>query len=147
MRRHAPDTIAFDVYVKQWFYSVVVPQYLIRDASVKKDGDRWMVNAHIKNVGTGLMPIEVAAATGDRFPHDKGKHDAYRDARTTVALAAGEEREVTIPCAFAPERVLVDPDVRVLMLERNKAEVKLSLPHGSVPTTAARVGGKPIRES
>src|SRR5207249_496354 len=29
MRKHAPDPVAFDAYVKQWFLGTVVPQYLI----------------------------------------------------------------------------------------------------------------------
>jgi hypothetical protein len=32
---------------------------------------------------------------------------------------------VTIACGFEPEKVVVDPDVTVLMLERQKAEMKL----------------------
>jgi hypothetical protein len=74
------------------------------------------------------MPIEVAAARGERFPHGKAKSETYRDARATVTVAAGEQRSVDIPCAFAPERVLVDPDVRVLMLERKKANVPVHAP-------------------
>jgi ABC-type Na+ efflux pump permease subunit len=128
MRRHAPDTTAFDAYVKQWFYAVVTPQYQILDPEVKRAGSGWTVHATIKNVGTGVMPIEVAAARGERFPHGKTKSEAYRDARTTVTLAAGAQQSVEIPCAFAPERVLVDPDVRVLMLERKKANVPVHAP-------------------
>ncbi len=45
----------------------------------------------------------------------------YRDARQQLTLGAGEEKEATITCAFEPDRVLVDPDVRVLQLKRNKA--------------------------
>ena len=33
---------------------------------------------------------------------------------------------VTIACAFQPEKLVVDPDVTVLMLNRQKAEVKLN---------------------
>ena len=32
---------------------------------------------------------------------------------------------MTIACAFEPQRVVVDPDVTVLMLERQKAVLKL----------------------
>jgi ABC-2 type transport system permease protein len=126
---------------------VVVPQYLIRDASVERDGDRWRVTTRIKNVGTGEMPIEIAAASGERFPRGNGKHADYRDARSPVTLGAGEERTVTITCGFEPERVLVDPDVKVLMLERQKAEVKLQAPHGAQPTTASRASPEGIRGS
>jgi hypothetical protein len=105
---------------------------------VKRSGDGWTVHATIKNVGTGVMPIEVAAARGQRFPHGKAKAEAYRDARATVTLAAGESKPVDIACAFAPERVLVDPDVRVLMLERKKANVAVHAPGVTGTAVAAR---------
>ena len=78
----------------------------------------------VKNAGTGRMPVEVAAARGDRFTKNK-PNPLYRDARQTVTLGAGEERTVEIPCAFQPERVLVDPDVKVLQLRRKAAVVKI----------------------
>jgi hypothetical protein len=130
MRRHAPDTTAFDAYVKQWFYQVVIPQYLLTDETVARDGSGWVVHAKIQNVGTGRMPVEVAAARGNRFPHGGGDHEAYRDARTTVTLAANETRTIEIRCPFAPQRLLVDPDVRVMQLERKKAQVPLHVPGG-----------------
>jgi hypothetical protein len=72
------------------------------------------------------MPVTVAAARGERFT-DAGKPTPdYRDARTPpVVLGAGEEREVRIACPFEPERVLVDPDVRVLQLRRKAAVAEL----------------------
>jgi hypothetical protein len=85
-------------------------------------------------VGTGAMPLEVAAARGERFPRDKRKADAYRDARTTVTLGAGERKPIVIRSAFEPERLLMEPDVRVLMLERKEAEV---WPRASGPSGGA----------
>ncbi len=128
MREHAADTTGFDTVVHQWFESVVVPQYQFSDAVVTRDGDGWLVRAKLKNVGTGRMPIEVAATRGLRFPHGEAKPAAWKDARTTVTLAAGEQREVVLRCAFAPEHLVVDPDARVLMLERKKADVPLRAP-------------------
>jgi hypothetical protein len=42
-----------------------------------------------------------------------------------VVLGAGEERTVEIACPFRPERVVVDPDVKVLQLRRKAAFAKL----------------------
>ncbi len=67
------------------------------------------------------MPLEVAAAKGERMDKDGKPLADYQDARQQVTLGAGEEKEVVIACGFEPDRVLVDPDVRVLQLERNKA--------------------------
>ena len=127
MRPFATDTAAYDDFVRQWFHQVVVPEYRLSDARMERGagGEPWKVTVRVKNLGTGRMPVEVAAAHGERFT-EKGKLlPAYRDARRTVTLAAGEERVVEIPCAFQPDRVLADPDVRVFQLRRKAAVVKL----------------------
>ena len=128
MRRHAPDKAAFDDYVRQWFYAVSVPQYQITSAEVVQSGDKtWQVQARIKNTGTGVIPVEIAATRGERFPKKRAADNAYSDARASVTLAAGEEKPVTIVCRFEPQSLVVDPDVTVLMLERQKAEQALKV--------------------
>jgi len=131
MRRHAPDPPAFDVFVQQWFYQVAAPQYLITDAKLMRLGEGWEVQARLKNVGTGTMPIEVAATRGERFPKKRTEENAWSDARSTLLLGPGEEKPVTIRCGFEPQMLVVDPDVTVLMMERQKAEMKLKPERGS----------------
>ena len=130
MRRHAADTTAFDAFTGQWFHQVVVPEYKVDDAALARAGAGWTVTATVRNSGTGTMPVEVAAARGKRFPQKKKGEEPYADARATITLGPGETKTVTIACAFEPQRVVVDPDVTVLMLERQKAEVKLKAPSG-----------------
>ena len=127
MRPFAPDPAVYDDFVKQWFHQVVVPEYRLTDARVTAapGGKTWKVTVKVKNAGTGRMPVEVAAARGERFTAKGKPGPGYRDARQTVTLGAGEERTVEITAAFQPERVLVDPDVKVLQLRRKAAVVKL----------------------
>jgi len=87
--------------------------------------DNGFASVRVKNAGTGRMAVEVAAVRGDRFTKQGKPDPAYRDARVTVLLGKGEERTVEIPCAFSPERVVVDPDVKVLQLRRKAAVAKL----------------------
>ena len=131
MRRHAPDTAAFDAYVKQWFYGTVVPQYLIEESDVVKTRDGWEVRAKLRNTGTGRADVEIAAERGERFPKKRTKDNEWRDARAIVTLGAGESASVTISCGFEPKQLVVDPDVHVLMLERNKAQVTLHAAAGA----------------
>jgi ABC-2 type transport system permease protein len=138
MRRHAPDPAAFDAFVKQWFFGTVVPQYLITDAAVTRAGDGWEVRARVKNVGSGEIPVEIAATRGERFAKRRTAENAWRDARATLRLAAGEEKPVTIRCAFEPQTLVVDPDIRVLTLERQKAEMKLKVKPAPEALAAAR---------
>lgn len=131
-RAHAADTAAFDAFTKQWFFGVVAPKYLIENARLEKDGDGWKVTAVVHNVGDGRMTLDVAAAAGEQWP-DAGKKAApWKTERTTITIGAGERVPVSLRCAFQPEKLVVDPDVRVLMLERNKAEVKLAPASGPI---------------
>jgi hypothetical protein len=130
MRAHAPDSTAYDAFTKQWFFEVSVPEYRFADATKEKDGDAWMLRCTLTNAGTGRMPIEVAAEKGERFPKQSDEEaklgppaesPEYRGVRTTVTLDAGESQTVEIRCDFEPERVLVDPDAKVLQLKRKAA--------------------------
>ena len=123
MRRYAPDKTAFDAFVKQWFFEVVVPEYQLSNAQRTESGkDAWDVSVHVENIGTGKMTVEVAAATGERFDEKDGKPNPdYKDARTPVELGAGEAKDVKIHCPFKPDRVFMDPDALVLQLRRKLA--------------------------
>ena len=126
MRPFAPDPVAFDAFVQQWFHEVKVPQYELSGARKVKSGAGWEVVVTLKNTGTGRMPVVVAAVTGDRFTEEGKPKPGYRDARTApVLLGPGETREVRVSCPFEPEKVLVDPDVRVLQLRRKNAVASL----------------------
>lgn len=115
MRPFASDPAAFDAFAKQWFHEVVLPEYELSGARKERAGKDWKVTVRVKNAGTGRMPVAVAAARGE----DK----SYRDARATVTLGAGESKTVTILCPFDPEKIVVDPDVQVLQLRRNAAQM------------------------
>ena len=125
LRPYAPDAEAYDAFVKQWFHEVVVPEYTLDDAKKSGSGGAFDVTVKVTNKGKAVMPVEIAAANGERFD-DKGvaKSD-YKDARTPITLAAGETKDVTVRCDFEPDRVVVDPDALVLQLRRKTATAKL----------------------
>ena len=130
MRKYASDTAAYEDFVKQWFDTVVVPEYRVRDAkTVAAEGGGWVTTAEIENVGTGRMPVQVAAVRGERFPSDsskKGKKAVpYEAVADSLTLGTKERRAISIRTPFKPERVVVDPNVRVLQLRRQSAEAKL----------------------
>ncbi len=124
LRRHAPDVVAFDEFVEQWVFDVVVPEYRLRDVDLDQvlaGPGGWRVRAYVENVGEGRMPVEVAVSRGERFTEDGDPSPDYSEARSEVTLAAGEGRMVEILADFEPERILVDPDARVLQLQREVA--------------------------
>jgi ABC-2 type transport system permease protein len=124
MRRFAPDPVAYDAFVRQWFFEVVVPEYRLSDARREEVGDHWELTVHVENAGTGVMLVEVAVAVGERFADDGQASPDYHDARDKITLGAGEAKDVTIRCSFKPDRVLVDPDALVLQLLRKLAVVR-----------------------
>lgn len=127
MRPYAEDVAAYDAFTRQWFEEKVVPEYRVAKAEKTASGDGFDVTVTVENVGTGTMPIEIAATEGERWMQgdstDAGyvANPEYRDARAAVTLSAGESKTVTIHCAFEPSKVVVDPDVRVLQLKRKHA--------------------------
>lgn len=125
MRRHAPDKAAFDDFARQWFYSIVIPEYQLFDAESVEKGGAWEVTVRVKNAGTGRMPVEVAAMAGPRWGDDGQPHPELKDARVTLVLGAGEEKVATIRCPFQPELVVVDPDAKVMQLQRQAAAARL----------------------
>jgi hypothetical protein len=169
MRTHAEDVEAFDAFVNQWFFDVVLPDYRIHDAALaqasapsagpdERVAERWTVTLRVENVGTGAMPVDVAAYRGERFPRapaaeapgraasaydaavasvdavgdaraakdaEAQAENRYQESRRTVTLGPGEAASVTIACDFKPEKVLLDPDAKVLMLNRQQAVAAL----------------------
>jgi hypothetical protein len=132
MRPYAQDPVAYDAFVKQWMEDKVVPEYRVSDAKRISARSGYNVTATVRNIGTGIMPVEIAAAQGERWIKAKDAsgpastaNPAYHDARTTITLRGGESRTVTLHCDFKPERVVVDPDVRVLQLRRKLAVATL----------------------
>ena len=127
LRDFAPDTAAFDDFAAQWFHDVVVPEYEFSDVTKVQEGEGWVVRGTVANVGTGRMRVEVGAVAGERWSDegdDRGRTvvaEGYRDARAGVVLGAGESAEFVIRAGFEPERVLIDPDVLVLQLNREAA--------------------------
>ncbi len=135
MRPYAANPVAYDAFVKQWFEERAMPEYRVTSAKRVMDGSGYDVTVTVQNTGTGRMPVEVAAAAGERWTKVTGKaanatpvmkpNAEYREARGAVTLGSGESGTVTIHCAFLPKQVVVDPDVRVLQLRRKQAVATL----------------------
>jgi len=125
LRPYAPDAVAYDAFVKQWFHEVVVPEYSLAEAKKTARGSGWEVTVRVTNEGAGAMPVEIAATKGDRFDAKGAAEPGYEEVRESVTLVKNESKDVTIRCGFDPERVVVDPDALVLQLRRKNALAKL----------------------
>jgi hypothetical protein len=126
LRPFAPDPVAYQEFVEQWFLDIVLPEYELEEvvrAPVDGEAGTWEVRAVVRNSGTGRMPVEISAERGVRFSVEKYSpaEPRFDDSRTTVVLGAGEQREIRIRCDFEPKRVVVDPDARILQNDRKRA--------------------------
>ncbi|HPQ38964.1 MAG TPA: M1 family aminopeptidase [bacterium] len=139
MRAYAPDPHAYDAFVDQWFYDVVMPEYHLNGVTLNRGSpsleigdtqneDTWIVTGELQNSGTGNMTVRVCACAGDRYPDSSdGSGDETTGTppyqRASVDVSPGPDASVsfTIECGFKPDRVVVDPDVMVLQLNRKRA--------------------------
>jgi len=125
MRPYAPDPWAYDIFASQVFFNVVLPEYTLQDASresVDDDLGGFEVRTTVLNAGTGRMPVEISAQRGVRFPgHTAEETEEFQGKRIVLELGAGESREVSIRCQFEPERIVIDPDAKVLQRGRKFA--------------------------
>ncbi|MEM7051055.1 MAG: ABC transporter permease subunit [Acidobacteriota bacterium] len=117
---YAADRQAFRALVDQWFFEVVLPEYRLQEVEVVAQDGSWQVQAVLENVGTGRATVEVAAEVGERFAEE-----GFREGRTAVELGAGERRRLSWTVPFEPQRLVVDPEARVLQLQRSKAMIDL----------------------
>ena len=120
LRPFAPDSTAFQSFVDQWFFGVVLPEYQLSDIEIVQRANQWTASATIENVGTGEAIVEIAATSGERFIGRDPNSD-YRDVRISVHLAPGRPERITWTVPFEPERLVVDPDALVLQLNRDRA--------------------------
>jgi ABC-2 type transport system permease protein len=129
LRTYAEDQAGFDAFVDQWVLGVEVPEYrfsAVDVATIQEGGLQvWEVTASLRNDGTATAEVEVAVTNGERMDEEGDALPDYRDARTTVTLGPGQEQELRIRCDFKPNRILPDPDVRILQLNRDKAMRRL----------------------
>ncbi len=126
LRPFASDKEAYDAFVEQWFFEIVLPEYTLnrveREESPPGSGN-WLVRLVVRNVGTGRMPLEIAAERGERFPgaEETASTEPLHVQTASVTPGPREAQEVEIRCDFEPQRVVVDPEVKVLQRGRASA--------------------------
>lgn len=126
MRAFASDLEAYDAFVAQWFFDVVLPRYEILSAERTTTEGGHELRARLRNTGTGRAWVELAALRGERFPsEDDDGAEPYREARERALLGPGEEAELLFRTDFEPTQLVVDPDALVLQADRKHARREL----------------------
>jgi hypothetical protein len=117
LRAHAPVPADFDAFVAQWIEGAILPEFEISNAAATPTPGGWHVRATIRNVGTGTVTVAIVA---------EGVETAYNSGPvasrgTSVRIEEGVARAIEWRVNFRPVRIVVDPDVRVLQLNRERA--------------------------
>jgi ABC-2 type transport system permease protein len=143
MRDHAPDPEEFNAFVQRWFWEVKVPEYRLSGARTRPDGrGGWLTIITLRNAGSGDSRVELAVAKGTRdSASGTGSRGGaasdtvlpgtdstdYRAASITARVPPGRDVRVVVASPFRPERAVVDPDVKLLMLGRKSASRKVEV--------------------
>ncbi len=126
LREFAPDVEAFDTFVDQWFYQVLVPEYRFGEVEKEESGGRWMVTAELENAGSGDFAVKVAALSRDPFSEDASDEEVPpQETASEIVIPSGQTRTIHLESDFEPMLLIVDPDAKLLMLERSRAQREL----------------------
>jgi ABC-2 type transport system permease protein len=139
MREHAADVAAFDAFVADWIYGVVVPEIVFETSAATKNVDgTWTTACTIRNRGTGRVPVTVAVTNGEeRWDTEGAPNAAFRESRAVVTIGPDEAQTVAVTGDFEPKNAIADPDVQLLQLRRKQAKREIELRDA----TAAAAGG------
>ncbi len=97
LKKQTPDG-SMDWFYDEWFYRVTLPDFRITAATMKKEGNDYIIEFSIENIGDGSMPVLVEAVAGDE-----------RSASSAQVLASqGATARGSIRCAFKPEQLVID---------------------------------------
>ena len=130
VRAHAPDKSAYDQFINQWVKGSVIPDLQWLDVKLTKLGEKdYQVTGKLKNSGTGTVMVAIATTTGERFKKKNSVSETksdYQTASQMVKIEAGQSSDFSIQSSFTPEKVVFDPDFKLLLRGRDRSERKLS---------------------
>jgi len=126
LRPLAPSASDFQSFVDEWFQGTVMPKFRFSGAQVTRTVEGWTVTADLENIGSGTVTLDVVAARGERSSFGGPPPTTpYEDARVKVRLKPGQKAAISLKMSFKPDRLLADPDVLVLQLNRDRARLVL----------------------
>lgn len=124
MRDYAEDKEAYDQFIDQWFFKVVLPQFRLEDVEpVQQPDGSWLTTGTIQNMESGTFEVELAVTRGERFGDDGKQRDDYSNSSIRINVEPEEPVTFEIKSDFEPERIVTDPDALLLQLRRKSARI------------------------
>ncbi|MCC6409293.1 MAG: hypothetical protein IT453_19195 [Planctomycetes bacterium] len=98
-----------DWFYDQWFDQVVIPDLVVRSATVRKNGSTWTVDFSVENVGTGRAVVRAEAFAG-KWDLSELRGDAAFRASDALDLTidAGQTVRGSLSSSFEPAKLIVD---------------------------------------
>jgi len=109
----ATEVQACTAFTERWAAGIGLPEFVVGGASVAREGTGWRVSATLRNVGA-IPAVVIVSAMGDQARIDQ-----------TVFAPAGESVSVSWVIAERPRRIVVDPGIDVLQMNRSRATAEL----------------------
>ncbi len=122
LRNESSDTVRFDAFVEQWFRGTGLPLFTLRDVRCDAVEAAWDCAATLHNTGNAAATVSVAAMRSDTV---------LTAGTVSTSVAADARVALRWRVSARPDRLLVDPDVRVLQEGRAQALAE-------VPPTVSR---------
>jgi ABC-2 type transport system permease protein len=110
LRGVAGDTIAYDRDVQQWFRTTQLPELVLDTPTCHRVTATWVCEATLRNRGDGDARVDVVAHQGNT---------SLPGGRAPLVVRAGASTRARWALATAPDRFVVDPEIRVLQARRN----------------------------
>lgn len=121
LRPHAPDAVAFDLFVQDWIFGTVLPELTIEDAIVTGTDDACTTTAKLVNSARGTVDVTVRVVGAK--PEGDDATAPFED--VVVRVAPDASAAITVQSAFRPVKLVVDPKVRLLFAGRKRCEKSL----------------------
>ena len=136
MHPFASDAAAFDAFTHQWFFEVVMPSIVWSRPRKTTHRERLGGDCPARKCQEWVHAIDVAVTQESGSPKTERPSRLPARHSANLTLGKGESRDVVITCPFEPERIIVDPDAKVLQLRRKNAVAKL---HENTHTAKAQI--------
>jgi hypothetical protein len=99
-----------------WVYGIHLPEYRLRKAEAKAEGDGHLVTVQVENVGSGSVSVPLVLQTEEGARHE-----------FSVAASPGARLETQVPVLTKPVFAAVDPEGDMLMAQAERPWVPVRI--------------------
>ena len=104
LRGYSEDVSVFDRFVLQWIDSPGVPEIKVVEAACSRDGEEWVIDMELALKGSFETNVGVRAGNKSE----------------SIWLQGGASGKVVMVTNQEPENILIDPEIKLLMIGRGE---------------------------